>query len=189
MRRLAVCAFVGAALLAGCGAGSSSTVTVTRSQTVTVTSSEAASAAATAATGSARRCTPSSLAVGIVTPQGNGAAGSFYESLTFRNTGSAACTLAGFPGVSAFGSGKQLGSPARRSTVMARPVILAPGATARAQLQINDVGVFSPGKCGPAQADGLRVFPPNAFTPKDVKLSFQACSRKGAIYMSVSPVA
>jgi hypothetical protein len=34
----------------------------------------------------------------------------------------------------------------------------------------------------------LRVFPPNDFSPKDVKLAFQACSKKGTAYMSVSPV-
>jgi hypothetical protein len=138
--------------------------------------------------GSVPRCKASAVAVGIVTPAGNGAAGSFYEFLTFRNTGSTACTLAGFPGVSAFGGGRQLGSPAQRSPGTPRTVALAPGVTTRAQLQINDVGVFSPSKCQPAQAAGLRVFPPNDFSPNDVKLSFRACSKKGTVYMSVSPV-
>jgi Domain of unknown function (DUF4232) len=180
MRPLAMCALVGTALVAaGCGSGSSTTVTrtVTRPRTVVVTSM-----------GPVPRCKASAVAVGIVTPAGNGAAGSFYEFLTFRNTGSTACTLAGFPGVSAFGGGRQLGSPAQRSPGTPRTVALAPGVTTRAQLQINDVGVFSPSKCQPAQAAGLRVFPPNDFSPNDVKLSFRACSKKGTVYMSVSPV-
>ena len=187
MRPLALCALVGSALVvAGCGSGSSTTVTrtVTRPPTVVVTSTPTTGSAS----GAAPRCRASSVAVGIVTPPGSAAAGSFYEYLTFRNTGSSACTLAGFPGVSAFGGGKQLGSPAGRSPAAAKTVTLAPGANARAQLQINDVGVFSPSKCRPAQAAGLRVFPPNDFSPNDVKLSFQACSKKGTAYMSVSPV-
>jgi hypothetical protein len=189
MRLIAMCALVGTALLAGaCGSGSSTTVTHTVTQSHTVTVATQASTSSTSGSGPAPRCKESSLAVGIMTPAGNGAAGSFYEFLTFRNTGSAACTLAGFPGVSAFGGGKQLGSPAGRSPVTPKTVTLAAGATTRAQLQINDVGVFQPSKCEPARAAGLRVFPPNDFSPRDVTLSFRACSRTGTIYMYVSPV-
>lgn len=183
-------------LAGGCGSGSPSTVTstVTRSQTITVTKPGAASSGETATgetatTAAGARCPASSLAVGVVTPPGNGAAGSIFEVLTFRNTGSSACTLAGFPGVSALAAGQQLGSPARRAPVTAKTVTLVPGATARARLQITDVGVFSPARCAPAEATGLRVFPPNDVTSTDVRLAFRACSKAGTIYLSVSPVA
>jgi len=46
--------------------------------------------------------------------QGDGAAGSVYYTLQFTNLSGHACTLRGYPGVSAVSlSGHQLGAPAR----------------------------------------------------------------------------
>ena len=52
------------------------------------------------------------LGAWVAVSQGNGAAGTIYYPLEFTNTSGHACSLFGYPGVSAISrSGQQLGSP------------------------------------------------------------------------------
>jgi Protein of unknown function (DUF4232) len=148
-----------------------------------------AGSAARSAT-AAHRCYASELTVWLGTP-GNGAAGSTYYDLELSNTSKSACTLFGFPGVSANNGGKQLGSAAGRDH--SRPstlVTLRPGATSHVLLQITDVGNFSPAACKPVRAQSLRVFAPGAFGSINMPFqgSFGACSRRGPVYLHVTPV-
>jgi hypothetical protein len=86
-------------------------------------------------------------------------------------------------------SGGQLGSAAERNR--SRPtyhVSLVPGATAHTVLQIVDVGNFPSGKCKPAEANVLHVYPPGQFTAAEIPFSFRACSAKGPLFLSVEPV-
>ena len=119
---------------------------------------------------------------------GDAAAGSTYFQLEISNVSGQTCTLHGFPGVSALGSGgKQLGSAAGRNHGHAvSTVTLQPRQTAHVLLQIADVGNFSRAACHPATADTLRVFAPGDFASMKFPFSFRACARRGPVYLHVS---
>lgn len=150
--------------------------------------SSLAPAGATAAA-STPRCATSGLVVWLDT-QGNGAAGSIYYNLKFTNLSGHACTLFGYPGVSAVDlGGHQLGSAASRNAAhKPRVVSLANGATATAVLRIAEAGNFPVSTCRPVTAAGLRVYPPNQTAAKVVPFLFRACSRRGPVYLSVEVV-
>jgi Protein of unknown function (DUF4232) len=135
------------------------------------------------------RCTTSDLRVWMGVP-GDGTAGPIYYALELSNISKHACTLYGYPGVSAVGlGGKQLGSPARRNAVVPPHVVtLGRGATAHVSLGIVDPGFFSPSACPRANAIGLRVYPPGATVSTIVPFSFAACGKKGPQFLSVSTV-
>lgn len=133
-------------------------------------------------------CSTSSLEVWLGLGEGGAAAGSTYYPLELTNTSNRRCRLFGFPGVSAVAGG-QIGSAAGRNR--SRPtyhVTLLPESTAHVVLQIVDVGNFAASKCKPAEASGLRVYPPGQFTAAEIPFSFRACSAKGPIFLSVEPV-
>jgi hypothetical protein len=94
--------------------------------------------------------------------QGIGAAGSIFYTLEFTNLSGHACTLRGYPGVSAVSlGGRRLGSPAAWGPPSAHVVRLANGATAYAILQYSDVVTSNSGSqpCDAVTAAGLRVYP------------------------------
>jgi Protein of unknown function (DUF4232) len=135
-----------------------------------------------------QQCATSELEVWLGVGEGAGAAGSTYYPLELTNISSRRCRLFGFPGVSAI-AGHQLGSPAQRNRAHhTYHVTLLPGATAHTVLQISDVGNFSPGACKPAEASGLRVYPPGQFAAAEVPFGFRACSSKAPIFLSVEPI-
>ncbi len=152
----------------------------------TVTGPGASLAPAAAST---PKCATSGLVVWLGT-QGNGAAGSIFYTLEFTNLSGHACTVSGFPGVSAVDlAGHQLGSPASRDTAHTpHTVTLAAGATATAVLRIIQAGNFPSSACHQVTASGLRVFPPNLTTSKVVPFPFYACSRTGPVYLTVRAV-
>ena len=119
--------------------------------------------------------------------QGNGAAGTTHYPLEFTNISGHACSLFGYPGVSAVsGTGKQLGSPAGWGSLSgARRVVLAPGATAHAILAIHDVYAYTKRACDPADTVELRIYLPDQRLATSAAFSFEACSRAGIVYMSV----
>ena len=122
--------------------------------------------------------------------QGNGAAGSIFYNLMFTNLAGSSCTLAGYPGVSAVNiAGRRLGSPARRNPQHTpHTVTLAPGASAKAVLQITEAANFPNATCRRTTAAGLRAYPPNQTTSKIVPFPFQACSRSGPVFLFVEAV-
>jgi len=134
-------------------------------------------------------CATSGLVVWLDT-QGDGAAGSTYFNLEFANLSGHACTLLGYPGVSAVNLvGKQLGSAASRDK-SGKPatVKLAAGGSATVVLRITDVGVFSSSACHQTTAAGLRVYPPNQTVSRVVPFPFAACTHTGTVYLSVEAV-
>jgi Protein of unknown function (DUF4232) len=137
---------------------------------------------ATAAPG----CAAGALTVWLGIP-GDGAAGSTYYQLELSNTSGQACTLYGFPGVSAVGTGgRQLGSAASRDYAdPVRLVTLRRGATAHVLLKIVDVGNFPPASCHPATAVALRVYPPNDRRSVEVPFPFQGCRKSGPVFLYV----
>ena len=134
-------------------------------------------------------CPAGGLVVWLDT-QGDGTAGSIYYTLEFTNLSGRACSLRGYPGVSAVGlGGSRVGSPASRNPLSpVRAVTLLGGGTAKAVLQITEAGNFPRSTCAQTTAAGLRVYPPNQTAAKVVPFPFAACSRSGPVYLHVGPV-
>lgn len=135
------------------------------------------------------KCATSAVVVWLDT-SGDAAAGSTFFHLNFTNLSSRTCTLVGYPGVSAVDLARhQLGSAAARNPSQAvRVVDLAHGASATAVLRIVVAANFPSSQCRRVTAAGLRVFPPNQRASKVIPFPFQACSRKGPVYLSIAAV-
>jgi hypothetical protein len=115
------------------------------------------------------------------------AAGASY-TLEFTNVSAHACSLYGYPEVTAY-AGAQLGSAAVDDTsVRAQPVVLEPGATAHSVLSITGTGQFQPTACAQVTAPELRVMLPDRARPAFVPIRLAACSRRGPAFMTVQPI-
>lgn len=62
------------------------------------------------------------------------------------------------------------------------------GATAHALLGIVEAGNFPASQCGPVNAAGLRVYPPNQTQSRVAPYPFSACSKSGPIYLRIGPM-
>jgi hypothetical protein len=164
-----------------------------------------APAAALAATSSPAavtpRCTTAGLVVWLDVPPGDDYAGGAAYYLEFTNLSGHACTLRGYPGVSAVSlNGRQLGSPAGWGAPATTTVRLASGATATADLQIADPGGYGnrcllpppwqqPWRHGTLPtAAGLRVYPPNQTASTVIPYPLQACAHTGPVWIHAGPV-
>ncbi len=134
-------------------------------------------------------CATSGLVIWLNDEAGGGTAGSIYYKLELTNLSGRACTLLGYPGVSAVNlRGRGLGGSASRETAQKpRAVTLANAATASAVLRIVDAGALP--SCAPVNAAGLRVYPPGQTTAKVVPFPFRACSRAGESDLIVGALA
>lgn len=141
------------------------------------------------AASAAAPCAASALTVWLGVP-GNQTAGSTYYPLEFSNTGTATCTLHGYPAVSAVtAAGGALGSPAGQdASSTPATVTLKPGATAHTELQITDVDNYPPASCGSVTAFGLQVTAPNQTAGTEIAYAFPACSTAGPVYLHVTPI-
>jgi hypothetical protein len=151
--------------------------TESASATPTVTPSVAASP--TASAGAAAPACPTS-ALRLSAGRGGAAAGTYYLSLVFTNTGGTTCSLRGFPGASFVdATGGQLGLPADRSAgePMHR-VVLASGAKAHALLGIPETANFSRSDCQPRHAAGVRAYPPEQTQSLVVRIKLTVCTTK-----------
>lgn len=162
-----------------------------RARLIATAAAAAALAAAVAAPSHAARpgCAARALDVWLNT-QGGAAAGTTYYRLEFTNLSAHACTLHGYPGVSAVAAdGRQLGSPAGRNPAHAsRTVRLAPGGSASAVLQISDAHNFPPAACRRVTAAGLRVYAPGTTVAKTVPFPFLTCAKNGAVTLHAQSV-
>jgi hypothetical protein len=116
----------------------------------------------------------------------NGAAGTIFYPIEFTNTGSHACWLYGYPGVSAVNTRfNRLGPPAGRYEATPRRVTLRAGQSAHALLGIVEAGFIS--GCRAATAAGLGVYPPNQRLRQVIgSFTFRVCTKK--VSMRVYPV-
>jgi Protein of unknown function (DUF4232) len=120
---------------------------------------------------------------------GEGAAGHTFYQLEISNVSQHACSLRGFPGVSAVGPHGQLGSAAARNrSHPVRTVTLARGATAHVELTLTNVSGFAHGACHQTTASELKVFAPNDFKANLISFSFRACAKRGPVFLGVSTV-
>ncbi|PYY36545.1 DUF4232 domain-containing protein [Curtobacterium sp. MCBD17_030] len=136
----------------------------------------------------ARTCAAASL-TGSIVDGGGGGAGSVYLDLALRNTGSASCTLQGWPGLSFVGDGNgtQVGASATLDRSDARPTVtLAAGQTAYAPLRIVRAENLQPGDCTAQQPDGFRVYPPGSKQSLFIaSTAYPACQQRSAQLLSV----
>lgn len=193
-----------AGMLAGCGgsgsgqSGQSSSPAAattggggTGNGTGTAARSPGAAASPHATTSlSADTCKAGQLTVTMDDAQGGGAAGSTYVPLDFANSSESACTMYGFPGVSFTTSdGAQIGAAAARNTGFGSVLVtLRPGGSAHAWLQVADAQNYPQGKCDPATASVLRVYPPGTTGTREVRQSFVACRSASAPILTVTSV-
>ena len=132
-------------------------------------------------------CATSALKVSL--GPANGAAGTVFYPLNFVNTGKLACTLRGYPGVSAVtSSGRQIGSPASQIDSSFRTVTLLPGKAQSSLVGIVETGNFDPSQCAPVTAAGLKVAPPGQSKAVTIKKTFSTCSSTSVISLTVRPV-
>jgi hypothetical protein len=126
----------------------------------------------------------------LAASDGGAGAGSVFYHLNLTNLSGHACTLAGYPGVSAVDlGGRQLGSAAGRNPHQPLKVVtLRAGDTASAVLQVSQAANFPAAACHRLTAAGLRVYPPNALESKVVPFPFSACSRRRPVYLHVERI-
>lgn len=201
LRRLAAVGCLAAALTtAACGSGSGTTaeteatanaspskvaaaptaapasdgaVSVTLSATTTSPSDGAAEGTEVAS------CSTSSLSAEVAPAEGGGAAGSVYWDVTLTNTGTEACTLTGYPGVSFEDeAGAQVGEPADRdsSDGGAAIVRLEPGDSAEAPLRVTNPGVIE--GCTSVTSSSVVIYPPDQTDALTVSAQVQVCQEK-----------
>jgi hypothetical protein len=100
-----------------------------------------------------------------------------YWDLTFTNTGTATCTLYGYPGVSFLTAGHTaITAPTSRASASPHLVTLTPGQVASAQLKTPNVGNLPETVCHRATAASLEVYPPNDTVPVFVPTSIGICA-------------
>ena len=134
-----------------------STTSTTVAPTTAATTTTTESATTTAAPIPGGTCRTANLNVTAGAAQG--AAGTQYFELQFKNRGGAPCTMNGFPGVSFLDrAGHQIGEPASRNVVTHDTITLHPSVTAYATVGVGNPGVTGCTGVPPAE---IRVFPPN----------------------------
>lgn len=124
------------------------------------------------------QCATSRLRISVGAGTGAADRAVIRYPLEFTNVSGAACTLSGYPEVTAYRDGVlvEVGNAAGWDTsVAARRVLLAPGATAHAAVIASVPG----GPCRPVTATGLRVVPPGQSVARYVPHALRACSAAG----------
>jgi len=123
-------------------------------------------------------------------------ADSTYYTLEFTNISARACSLYGYPEVSAYAgsqvAGTQIGSSASYdTTIRPQQVMLAAGATAHSLLRVVGIGQFQPAACARVTAPELRVMPPGQGLrdrPALVPIALPACSKRGPKFLTVQAI-
>ncbi len=141
-------------------------------------------------------CGPSTLDVSIAAA---GATSRIFTShdhvyvigfpVEFTNISGSACTLSGYPAVSAYlAGGAQAGNAAALDTsVTARRIVLAPGASAHAAI----IDSASASRCRVVDAAGLRIVAPGQSVARYVRHTVTACSsagRKAPVFLRVRAI-
>jgi len=162
--------------------------------TVTVTAHPAASRPAAATTtpapptsAVAASCQTGKLTATAVSPQGY--AHGLQLTIVFTNTGTAPCTLTGYPKVTqATGPGTSIGQPAAENPAAPHTAVtLPPNGVASARLQIANSASYPASTCKPVKATSLAVVPPSQKTALHIAFGTTACNGSARI-MTVTPV-
>jgi hypothetical protein len=171
---------------------------VTTGPTSTTSSPRTSGSSASTSSGSSRsagaaapsRCLASHLKVSLA--KAEGAAGSTYDTVRFTNTGTAACSLYGYPGVSlvGHGNGTQIGSAADRDRSAApRTVLVRPNGSTTFVVRVVQAVNYPKSTCDPTPADGLRIYPPGSTGALYLPLkAATGCARTAVHLLTVRPV-
>jgi Protein of unknown function (DUF4232) len=120
-----------------------------------------------------------------------GAAGSVYQNIDLTNTGSAPCSLYGYPGV-ALGTGmpfSQVGAAATRSSAASAALVtLSPGQTANALLRVVQALNYPAATCSPTTTTYLQIYPPNQTTAIYLPFKSTGCTSKSVNILSIGVV-
>ncbi|HET6818851.1 MAG TPA: DUF4232 domain-containing protein [Mycobacteriales bacterium] len=149
--------------LVAAGCGSQAATHTTTSRAVSRPAAQPARLVAVVATTTPTRCTVDRLSLRL--GAAGHAAGSTYRPIVFTNTGTTACTLRGYPGVSyvAPRTGAQVGAAASRDTaIKVQTVTLAPGGHAASLVQFVNYLNYPASSCAAKPVSGLRVYPPGS---------------------------
>jgi Protein of unknown function (DUF4232) len=199
---LATLATVGLAISA-CSAATDTGAAARATKTVEVTETPAPSQSGSAAAPSPASTLPSlssppSAAPGCLTRYlhgsiglSQGTAGAVELAVVFKNIGSDACTLYGYPGVAqAAGSPvTDIGQPSTENPATSRVLItLQPGGYANATLQITDAANYPASRCDPVAATWLAVIPPNQTVPLYIEHPSTACRSMKVKLLTVTTV-
>jgi hypothetical protein len=175
-RLAAIAAFVGTAVLA-----------------VALTRTPAHDGVSLSSDVSARACATSGLqawlGLGPASVTGIRPAEGTYYTLEFTNVSDRACSLFGYPEVSAYADSPKAriaigGAAARDTSVRPHPVMLAPGATAHAGLRVT----VQPANCAKVTAEELRIALPRQDRPAIVPVHITVCSQEGQVSLSVQAI-
>jgi hypothetical protein len=123
--------------------------------------------------------------------QGQGAAGSVYQTIDFTNISAKTCTLYGYPGVAlAVGSPiTQVGAAATRSNTAAPTLVtLAAGQTANALLRIAQALNYPTAKCDPVTTTYLQIYPPNQTAPIYLAYKSTGCKETSVKLLTIGVV-
>ena len=185
-----------ALFLAGCGTGtpqSQTSSTPASSPASSASQSAAAAAGPGSATPSPAASTPAGPALckaagltATTDATGGGAAGSVYMQLILTNSGTEACRLLGFAGVSltADANGEPIGAPAARDEATpAADVLLAPGQAGTATLRYTQARNYS--DCTVVPAAGFRIYPPEDTASLFIAEPHDACSNAGINVLTI----
>jgi len=183
-RMAAVAAFVGTAALA-----------------IVLTRAPAPSHAALSSAVTGRVCPTSGLHAWLglgashaeETGPGGHTVASTYYTLEFTNVSRRACSLYGYPEVSAYSDGQVTGSrfggaAIRDTSVRPQQVMLAPGATAHAVLQVTVTRSTQSAGCAQMTAEELRVTLPRQLRSAFVPAHILVCSGQGRVSLSVQAI-
>jgi hypothetical protein len=138
--------------------------------------------------GSGQACATSRLKT-TVANAGSGAGHTTFQ-LVFQNTGTAPCTLHGYPGVSFVKiHNTQLGKAASRAGGPGQTVTLIPNAHAYADVQtVNGPGGYTDAQCDLTTVPTLRIFPPNQTESTNIPWDKQECVGSTIQNLQVGPV-
>jgi hypothetical protein len=141
-------------------------------------------------TAKASRCPASHLKISLA--KAEGAAGSTYDTVRFTNTGKAACTLYGYPGVSlvGHGNGTQIGAAADRDhSVAPTTVLIRSGGSTTFVVRLAQAANYPHSACSPSPADGFRVYPPGSTAALYLPLkAATGCAKTSVHLLTVRPV-
>jgi hypothetical protein len=120
---------------------------------------------------------------------GNGFAGGIGYELQFTNITHHACSMEGFPNVTAVNvAGHRIGAPATHSGSAGSIVDVSAGATVKATWLVTDTANIPVATCQPTTAAGIRVSAPFARTSDVIPFPFSVCSAPGTSSMEVGTV-
>ena len=181
---LAGLAVLATACSAAGSASGTATVTATASDPVTVSP-------APAKPNGAPLCATAQLTLRIGGGLVSDGADIYY--IYFKNTAAAACTLRGYPGVSAVtgpdDSASQIGSDAKRaSTSPVASQLLKPGRSVQATLRFARTGNFVLPQCQHVNVLFLKIFPPGGATAAYAGIDEQVCAETTLPTMTITTV-